>query len=83
MRRCYIVCSFRSELFNSKGVTFPCSALKYLHDLAKEVLSPLSDELGSEPAAEDGSRGRAGAGPKSLKGRQGQVQGRFTELRNA
>lgn len=64
-----------------KNVTLTRSALKYLHDLAKEVLCGNTDEPGSEPAAdEDGGRARPGAGRKSLKGRQGQVQGKCTDF---
>lgn len=59
-----------------------CSALKYLHNLAKEVLYGHTDAPDSEPAAEDeGGRARPGAGRKSLKGRQGQVQGKSTDFR--
>lgn len=74
--------SLHYELCYFKNVTCACSALKYLHDLAKEVLSHHSEEPDSEPAAdEDGSRAQPGAGRKSLKGRQGQVQGKCPDFK--
>lgn len=65
------------------AVTVPRRALKYLHDLAKEVFCHHTDEPNAQPAAdEDGGRPGPGAGPKSLKGKKGLVQGkdRFSSI---
>lgn len=72
------IASQRPSLYSSiNGVTVPCRALKYLHDLAKEVFCHHTDEPNAQSAAdEDGGHPGPGAGPKSLKGKKGLVQGK-------